>query len=85
MRSFHSSTQFTGLCNTSCIGFVCTEMKTGKPWSWKVGYVGVVDNHMMLVVTPTQADYYAVAATLFCLIHGNYTVYGSDQNAWSRV
>ena len=70
MRSFHSSTQFTGSCGTS--GFVCTEMKTGKPWKWQVGYVGVVDDHMMLVATPTQVDYYAVAATLYCLIHGNY-------------
>ena len=44
MRAFDSSTQFTGSCNTS--RFVCTEMKTGKPWSWQVGYV--VNDHMML-------------------------------------
>ena len=68
--SFHSSTQFIGSRGTS--GFVCTEMKTGKPWRWQVGYVGVVDDHMMLVATPTQVDYYAVAATLYCLIHGDY-------------
>ena len=37
MKSFDTSTQFTGSCNTS--GFVCTEMKTGKPWSWQVGHV----------------------------------------------
>ena len=68
MRAFDSSTQFTGSCNTS--GFVCTEMKTGKPWSWQVRYV--VNDHMMLVATPTQVDYYALAATVYCLIHGNY-------------
>ena len=81
MRSFHSSTQFTGSCNT--IGFVCNEMKTSKPWSWQVSSMGVANDHMMLA-TPTQLDYYAIAATLYCLIHGNYTD-GSDQNAWSRV
>lgn len=70
MKSFDSSTQFTGSCNTS--GFVCTEMKTGKPWSWQVGYGDVANDHMMLVATPTQVDYYAVAATIYCLIHGNY-------------
>jgi len=67
MKSFDSSTQFTGSCNTS--GFVCPEMKTGKPWSWQVGYP---NDHMMLLAPPTQVDYYAVAATIYCLIHGNY-------------
>ena len=33
--------------------------------------MGVVNDHMMLA-TPTQVYYYAVAATLYCLIHGNY-------------
>ena len=37
-----------------------------------VSYMGVDNNHMMLVATPTQVDYYAVAATLYCLIRGNY-------------
>ena len=70
MRSFDSSTQFTGSCNTS--GFVCTEMKTGRPWSWQVGYDGVANYHMVLMVIPTQVDYYALAATMYCLMHGNY-------------
>ena len=69
MRSFHSSTQLTGSCNTS--GFVCTEKKTGKPWSWLVSYMGLANDHMMLIATPTQVDYYAVAPILSCLTHGN--------------
>ena len=32
----------------------------------------MANDHMMLVATPTQVDYYAVAATMYCLIHGNY-------------
>ena len=36
-----------------------------------VKLMGVANVHMMLA-TPTQVDYYAVAATLYCLIHGNY-------------
>ncbi|XP_065883553.1 uncharacterized protein [Dysidea avara] len=51
MKAFDPCTQFTGSSNTS--GFVCTEMKTGKPWSW-------------------QVDYYALAATIYCMMHGNY-------------
>ena len=46
-------------------------MKTGKLWSWQVNYIDVANDHMMLA-TPTQVDYYAVAATLYCLVHGNY-------------
>jgi len=38
MKAFDPCTQFTGSSNTS--GFVCTEMKTGKPWSWQVGVAG---------------------------------------------
>ena len=70
MRAFDSSTQFTGSCSTS--RFVYTEMKTGKPCSWQVGYEGVDNDHMMLVATPTQVDYYALTVTVYCLIHGNY-------------
>ena len=36
--------------------------------------MGVANDHMMLIATPpyAQVDYYAVAATIYCLIHGNY-------------
>ena len=47
MKAFDPCTQFTGSSNTS--GFVCTEMKTGKPWSWQVGMAG---SHIMLA-SPT--------------------------------
>ena len=33
---------------------------------------GVANDHVMLVGTRTQVDYYAVAATIYCLIHANY-------------
>jgi len=68
MKAFHPCTQFTGSSNTS--GFVCTEMKTGKPWSWQVGMAG---SHMILTSpTPLQVDYYALAATIYCVMHGSY-------------
>ena len=48
MRTFDSSTQFTGSCNTS--GFVCTEMKTGKAWSWQVATANGMTDHITVYI-----------------------------------
>ncbi|XP_072166979.1 uncharacterized protein [Diadema setosum] len=39
MRLFPEGTTFTAKCNTS--GFNCTEMQSGRPWTYQVDYYGI--------------------------------------------
>lgn len=53
MQLFPAGTTFTACCNTS--GFRCTEMLSGKPWSYQTDYFGVAATvHCMLFGTYMQ-------------------------------
>lgn len=46
MELFPQGTAFTASCLTS--GFQCTEMLSGKPWNYQVGFIFWFDSFLLL-------------------------------------
>lgn len=88
MALFPEGTAFTAKCLTS--GFQCTEMLSGKPWSYQVtpphppaaNAARHEGGSQCVCVCVFQTDYFGVAGTVHCMLFGTYMQVTNDGGVW---
>ncbi|KAK0150127.1 Mitotic checkpoint serine/threonine-protein kinase BUB1 [Merluccius polli] len=76
MELFPEGTAFTARCLTS--GFQCTEMLSGRPWSYQ--FAGRPDADAR--VLPFQTDYFGLAGSVYCMLFGTYMQVKQEDGVW---